>query len=281
MPNVLVQRDTLDAENGRFAQARLRQPVFLNSVPKSGSHLLRNIVRMFVPADQQYAADFIQWANLKQHLAAFDPRSPKLSWGHLFLADASAIETAPARRILLYRDPYDWVIARARFFVSEQFFGNVEHLRSGALSADELLTMMIFGLPGKAPSLHDIYELNAAAWLGARAYPVKFEDLTRHLGELEGEEAESFFAGLLDACEIAMPGDWRERVQIGADRRQSGTARENLTGVSVDLATRKRHGSRHAAAPTAEVDLPASLGPRHRALVDYHAPGLRALLGYE
>lgn len=261
MPEVLVKKDTLDEENRRFAQASLRQPVFLNSVPKSGSHLLRNIVRMFVPVNQQYATDFIQWANLRQHLAAFDPASPKLSWGHLFLADASAIETAPARRILLYRDPYDWVIARARFFVSEQFFGNVEHLRSGALSADELLTMMIFGLPGKAPSLHDIYELNAAAWLGARVFPVKFEDLVRHLGNLETADAGSFFAGLLEACGIVMPGDWRERVRIGADRRQSGTARENLTGVAMDL--------------------PAALGPRHRALVDYHAPGLRALLGYE
>jgi hypothetical protein len=261
MPNVLVQRDTLDAENARFTQAPLRQPVFLNSVPKSGSHLLRNIVRMFVPVDQQYAADFIQWANLKQHRAAFDPAAPKLSWGHLFLADMSAIETAPARRILLYRDPYDWVIARARFFLSEQFFGNVEHLKSGAISADELLTMMIFGLPGKAPSLHDIYELNAAAWLGARVFPVKFEDLVRHVGALGSGEAEAFFAGLLNACGIDVPEDWRERVRIGSDRRQSGTARENLSGMTVDL--------------------PDSLGPRHRALVDYHAPGLRALLGYE
>jgi hypothetical protein len=261
MPNVLVQRDTLDAENARFVQAPLRQPVFLNSVPKSGSHLLRNIVRMFVPVEQQYAADFIQWANLKEHLAAFAPASPKLSWGHLFLADASAIETAQARRILLYRDPYDWVIARARFFLSEQFFGNVEHLRSGALSTDELLTMMIFGLPGKAPSLHDIYELNAAAWLGARVYPVKFENLIRHVGDLESADAEAFFGGLLEACGIAMPGDWRERVRTGSDPRQSGTARENLSGVVVSL--------------------PDSLDPRHRALVDYHAPGLRALLGYE
>src|SRR3546814_2147880 len=79
---------------------------------------------MFVPVDQQYGRDFIQWANLPQHRAAFDPARPMLSWGHLFLADASAIETASARRILLYRDPYDWVIARARFFISEQFAGN-------------------------------------------------------------------------------------------------------------------------------------------------------------
>jgi hypothetical protein len=259
MPNVWVQPDTLDTENGQFVQAPLLQPVFLNSVPKSGSHLLRNILRMFVPVDQQYRRDFIQWANLNQHRAAFDPNNPKLSWGHLFLADASAIETASTRRILLYRDPYDWVIARARFFLSEQFVGNVDHLKTGALNADELLTMMIFGLPGKAPSLNDIFEMNAAAWLGARVYVVKFEDLILHLGNLGGDAAERFFTDLLAACGIARPEDWRDRVRIGSDRRQSGTARENLTGI--------------------EKDLPETLGPRHRALVDYQAPGLRALLG--
>ena len=136
MPTVNVQRDTLDEENRRFDQQPLSQPVFLNSVPKSGSHLLRNIVRMFVPVEQQYDRDFIQWANLQHHRAAFDPRQPMLSWGHLFFADASAIETASARRILLVRDPYDWVIARARFFLSEQFDGNMDFLRSGALDAD-------------------------------------------------------------------------------------------------------------------------------------------------
>src|SRR3546814_6190983 len=80
MPEVFVKPDTLDDENRRFAQAPLRQPVFLNSVPKSGSHLLRNIVRMFVPVEQQYGRDFIQWANLQQHRVAFDPARPMLSW---------------------------------------------------------------------------------------------------------------------------------------------------------------------------------------------------------
>lgn len=260
MPEILVRSDTLDAENVRFDQAELGRPVFLNSVPKSGSHLLRNILRMFVPVGQQYAADFIQWGNLQQHRAAFDPNSPKLSWGHLFFADASAIETAPTHRVLLYRDPYDWVLARARFLLSEQFFGNTEHLRTGALTTDELLTMMIFGLPAKLPSLNDIYELNAAAWLGARCHVVKFEDLVRHVSNLDEPQAEAFFAELLDACGIDMPTDWRERILVGSDRRQSATARENLTGVGIEL--------------------PNELGPRHRALVDYEAPGLRTVLGY-
>lgn len=261
MPQIMVKADTLDAENGRFVQQPLRQGIFLNSVPKSGSHLLRNIVRMFVPVGQQYGADFIQWPNLQQHRDAFDPAQPMLSWGHLFFADASAIETAPTRRILLYRDPYDWVIARARFFASEQFSGNMDFLKTGALDIDELLTMMIFGLPGKAPSLNDIYELNAAAWLGARTHVVRYEDLVANLADLDSDAADRFFSDLLQACGIDRPDDWRARVRIGSDRKQSATARENLTGIPLDF--------------------PAALSGRHRALVDYQAPGLRALLGYD
>jgi len=58
-----------------------------------------------------------------------------------------------------------------------------------------------------------------------------------------------------------VPENWRERVEAGADRRRSGTARENLTGISIEL--------------------PETLPERHRRLVDYAAPGLRRLLGYE
>ena len=47
---------------------------------------------------------------------------------------------------------------------------------------------------------------------------------------------------------------------MGADRKHSGTARENLTGISIDL--------------------PDTLPERHRRMVDYAAPGLRQLLGY-
>ena len=252
--------DTLDAETARFAQTRLAQPVFLNSVPKSGSHLLRNIIRMFVPVDQQYKAQFIQWANLDQHRTAFDPATPRLSWGHLFFADASAIASAPARRILLVRDPYDWVIARARFFLSDEFQGNVSHLRDGKLSVEALLNLMIVGIFQKAPSLHDIYLNNAAAWLGTDIRLVRYEEIMAALKSLDSQEAENFFAGLLDACGITMPGDWRERVIIGAAPEHSGTARERLTGPVIAL--------------------PDRLPPIQRQLVDLTSPGLRAMLGY-
>jgi isopenicillin N synthase-like dioxygenase len=53
---------------------------------------------------------------------------------------------------------------------------------------------------------------------------------------------------------------WRERVRIGSDRKQSGTARENLRGI--------------------DVEFPDELPDMQKRLVDFAAPGLRAILGY-
>lgn len=260
MPTIKLPPDTLNLESARFSQKALKRPVFLNSVPKSGSHLLRNIVRMFVPVPQQYQDQFIQWANMRDHLSAFDPARPRLSWGHLWFSDASAIETAPCRKILLYRDPYSWVLARARFYLSDEFQGNVEQLKEGNLTVESLISLMIFGIHTKAPPLADIFNLNAVAWLATADHVVKYEDLVRHVKAIDDGDAEEFFSTLLGACGIRLPSDWRQRVKIGSDRKHSGTARENLTGALIEI--------------------PDELSTQHKQMVDYVVPGLRAILGY-
>ena len=257
---IRVKPDTLDAETARFAPEPLRQPLFLNSIPKSGSHLLQNILRMFVPVEQQYREQFIQWPNIRHHLGAFDPSRNYMSFGHLFFTDGPAIELAHVRKILLYRDPHDWVLARARFYLSDEFQGELEHLKDGRISVDDLLTLMIFGIRNVVPSLSDMYELNVVAWLASDVFPVKYEDLLQHAGAIDTPEAESFFSRLFEAGGITVPTNWRERVAVGSDRRQSATARENLTGT-------KR-------------EIPEILPEKHNRLIEYAAPGLRSILGY-
>ena len=262
MPRITLKADTLDADTAGFAPDPIKEPLFVNSIPKSGSHLIKNIMRMFVPLDQQYREQFIQWGNLKEHLPAFQAKFPFFSYGHLFFSDASVIELAGVRKILLYRDPYDWVLARARFYLSDEFDGNVAFIRGGKLGVDELLSLMIFGIHTKAPSLSDMYDLNVAAWLGCSSvHAVRYEDLVHHVRNLDSDDAERYFGDLLATCGIApLPANWRERVRVGSDRKRSGTARENLTGIALQL--------------------PDTLPQSHRRLVDYAAPGLRQLLGY-
>jgi len=113
MPRIIAKPDNLDECNPEFAQNKLGKSIFLNSVPKCGTHLLKNILRMFVPVDQQHKADFIQFPNLKENRGAFlDKKNPVLSWGHLLFADTPALLLRDVQHVLLVRDPYDWVLAR-------------------------------------------------------------------------------------------------------------------------------------------------------------------------
>lgn len=262
MPRIVAQGDNLNERNADFEQRPLEQPVFLNSVPKSGTHLLRNIVRMFVPVEQQYHRMFIQYPVLRDHQDAFARARPYLSWGHLLYADDSAIALRHVRHLLLVRDPYDWVLARARFFLSDTFRGSLDHLKGGNVSVEEMLNMMIFGIPDKAPNLYEIYTHNAVCWLGTGVHILKFEDLVANVRALESDTAADFFADLFENLEMGpLPPDWRERVRIGSDREQSGTARENLAGSVVEM--------------------PDELPEMQKRLVDYAAPGLRSILGYD
>jgi hypothetical protein len=261
MPRIVAKADNLNELNKNFEQVKLGQPVFLNSVPKCGTHLLRNIVRMFVPVKQQYHDAFIQIPLLHKHLRAFSKKSPVLSWGHLLFSDNSAIALEGVNHVVLYRDPYDWVLARTRFFLSDTFQGKMEHLKGSKVSVDEVMNMMIFGIYDKAPHMQDIYMHNAVAWIGTKAKMLKMEDLVHAVTNLDSDDAEQYFASTLKYCGIpTLPDDWRERVRIGSDRKQSGTARENLVGLKFVV--------------------PDVLPDEQKRLVDFAIPGLRELLGY-
>ena len=215
MPRITMRPDNLNQRNGAFAKTPLAAPVFLNSVPKCGTHLIRNIMRMFVPVAQQYHATFVQHPLLRQHgPVAFDTRQPKLSWGHLLFSDDAAIMLRPCRHILMVRDPYDWVLARARFFASENFDGAMDNLKGDRIDVNDLLNLMIFGIHQKAPTLEEIFRFNAVAWLGTTTYLVRYEEMVAHLKKLESKDAEFYFAKLFHACGIDAPADWRERVAI-------------------------------------------------------------------
>ncbi len=262
MPRIVTKPDNLNERNQEFEQTPLKEPVFLNSVPKSGTHLIRNIMRMFVPVGQQYHKAFIQYPVLRECQDAFARARPFLSWGHLLYGDESAIALRRVRHLVLVRDPYDWVLARARFFMSDTYQGSLDNIKGGNVAVEDILNMMIFGIPEKAPAMKEIFTHNAVGWMGTHARICKFEDLLHHVKHLDAGEAETFFAGLFEHFRMGeLPGDWRERIRIGSDRGQSTTARENLNRATADV--------------------PDELPDTQKRLVDYAVPGLRTVLGYD
>ena len=107
--------DNLDAIGERFERARLAQPVFLNSVPKAGTHLIRNIMRMFVAPDQHWRREYIQHALLARSRDAFLADKPMISWGHMLFSDESAValrDEAASEVSLLVRDNGDRAAVR-------------------------------------------------------------------------------------------------------------------------------------------------------------------------
>lgn len=251
--------DNLDEIGQRFERQGLKQSVFLNSVPKAGTHLIRNIMRMFVAPEQHWRREYIQHALLSRSRDAFLNSQPMISWGHMLFSDEAAVALRDTRHIVLVRDPYDWVLARARFYLSDEFQGNLEHIKNGGAEVEDVIMMMILGAHGRIPDLRDVFSMNAVAWMGSKAVVVRYEDIVANLKDLGSRRAEAFFGQLLADCGLDLPADWRERVEAGADPRESRTARENLQ-------------------VTAEV--PKTLSETHKRVVDFHAPGLRSLLGY-
>ena len=263
MPEVSIAPDTINEESAKFDQVRLSRSIFVNSLPKSGSHLLRNILRMFVPVDQVYGPQFVQFPNLNQHLSAFDRNKSYLISGHLLFSDHTAILANRTNKILLVRDPYSWVLAQARFFVSDIVSSNFEHVKSGALTVNDLVGLMIYGMYKKSPPMLQQYELYVVGWLATDAYMVRYEDLISNIASIQTDTARSFFEKLLDHCGISIPDDWKDRVLIGADRKQSATARENINTNEPP------------------VEFPQELSQKHKQMIDFAAPGLRKILGYE
>src|SRR5690606_27045985 len=106
----------------------------------------------------------------------------------------------------------------------------LNHMKGGAVTADQMLNFVIFGVPGKAPALREVFTFHAVSWMGAGVEVVRYEDIVAHLKALDGPAAEGFFRTLLQKAGIdRLPNDWRERVRIGADRKRSATAREHLS----------------------------------------------------
>ena len=148
--------------------------------------------------DQHYDREFIQIPNFQQHLSAFARDRPQFSVGHVVFADMSVMALKRARHVILVRDPYDYVLARARFSLSDQFnHPQLNHMKGGAVTVEQMLNFMIFGVPGRSPALREVFLFHAVAWMGAGGEIVRYEDIVEHLGKLDTPGGEAFFADLL------------------------------------------------------------------------------------
>jgi hypothetical protein len=263
--------DLMQAENVKFQHAPLKQPTVLITVAKSGSHLVRNILCMFMPWEQQEYGH--------TDLAPIRERKiithPSFRWGHIPLQPNSANVLQNAKKILLVRDPYKWVLSMARFATTYLVSGrdrnyqphpNDSIYKEKGVTLDELLSIIITGadIRNQHPSVRSAFVPVAVAWSTVDVHLIRYEDICGHVKALndgtDTDETKEYFRQLVGAFNIDLPDDWKARVLAGSDRRISMTARENL---------RERY------------EIPNELPEKFKKLVNFTAPGLREYFNYE
>lgn len=261
---ILDLADEVDVLADKFSRIEIPQRLFLNSVPKCGTHLVRNIARMFISNDQTYRP-FVVDHDFAEHADGFGNADKKFFCGHLNFHPYTALGINGMRHLVLVRDPYDYVLSMARFLYSEHYSSPLgDFVKAAGLDFDIALAFVINGVfePDMyLPSVDQIYRENALKWRGLSTV-VRYEDVIAAVSTLEHPDSTNYMLTLLGQFGIATPPvDWMDRIRTGADSAVSATVSASAS-VSARLET-YRH-----------------LPERFQHHLESIAPGLRATLGY-
>jgi tetratricopeptide (TPR) repeat protein len=169
-------------------QMKLASPVVVCSVPKSGTILLRNILKSILGDNLVIPSDsFKQPLASSKYLLALPRLTNRIYVGHIGYSEDLAKKIASIPKIVLIRDPRDYVISYTHF---------MDRLAKDALGAqrewyekywnkkdwDEKLSTMIFGLDTRLvrkiyPSVLNSFLNYAIKWSGPNTLIVRYEDI--------------------------------------------------------------------------------------------------------
>jgi tetratricopeptide (TPR) repeat protein len=170
-------------------QMMLASPVVVSSVPKSGTILLRNLLKsilgdsLVIPSNS-----FIRPLATAEYLLALPSLTNRVYVGHIWHSEDLAKKLSSIPKIVLIRDPRDNVVSYTHFMdrISKDVFGTHEEYWSKK-DWDEKLSTMIFGLSTRLgwnssvmseyPSIFNNYLNYALKWAGHDTFIVRYEDI--------------------------------------------------------------------------------------------------------
>jgi len=193
--------------------------VLANSFPKSGTHLLVQLVSG-LPGRANYGTFLSSMTSSFQlrHRTAesvhhvirgFVPG--EIVRGHLFFDSSYAdqLRDHHAVHFMIYRDPRDVVVSEAHYLRDMNRWHRLHPYFRQTASIDEAITLSITGLVPPVPGIDypNIVERFAAyeGWLGRNdCLAVRFEDLVSERQALVAEQIVRFYADRTDApCDVA------------------------------------------------------------------------------
>jgi len=167
----------------------LPSPVVACSVPKSGTILLRNILKSILGDNLVIPSNsFIRPLATADYLLALPSLTNRVYVGHIWYSEDLAKKLSSIPKIVLIRDPRDNVVSYTHFMdrIANDVFGAREEYWSKK-DWEEKLSTMIFGLntrPGwnskvmsEYPSVFNNYLNYALKWVGPDTFLVRYEDI--------------------------------------------------------------------------------------------------------
>ncbi len=195
-----------------------------------------------------------------------EKKSFKCFTGHMSRTPQGAAALRGFRHILNIRDPRDYVLSYAQFMFTKQLYKASKMARiiqDKGHDFDDAVDALIRGweFDGEYHSgVLDMFIMHGLAWFGTNCHIVRYEELKKHVENIDSKESYVYFKSMFDFLGINLTEDWETRILKGADRRISTTARENIPS---DVARR------------------LEMTPEQKELLEEWAPGLRAQLGYQ
>lgn len=214
------------------------------SMPKSGTHLLRNILLGFVgPGAYDNGPWFFGHPDmLRDGKPYIKIRANALRTLHagfdVFSEAMSQAEQPPHCTVLLVRNPADTLMSLARQTLNTTLDRPDFKWMRDNLAFPEILRCFAEGysIEGRRYSgIRADLETYAVSWLPHADVVVRFEDLKAASQDTTSDASEAFFSNLLPSIGITTPDDWQERVTRLSAGDVSATFARSKTGDRSEL----------------------------------------------
>jgi tetratricopeptide (TPR) repeat protein len=210
----------------------LARPALVLCVPKCGTMLLHGLLSAALGTDAIAPNSVV---DLNASYLLNTRVAGRIYFGHLMHETAVAETFAGAPKVILVRDPRDYVVANAHF----QGAGGVgrEHWAAflGRLDSEGRFGTMILGASNgrfRIPSVRESFEKYALRWMDDRTLVVKYEHL---IGDSLGGSDQRVYETITAILEFvgvrATPDDLRRRIADGSQPARSPTFRRGGSGA--------------------------------------------------
>lgn len=158
--------------------------------------------------------------------------------GHLYYTEESFQRIKDYKKILLYRDPRDYVVSYAHFFNSNGRLGIGidDFFKENHYSIQEIMIDVIRGINVNKNILLGVgamYERMHLKWRSENSLPIKYEDLIGTVSGGSDDVRAATIRKILHWLNIEPPSDIMEKIQIGSEptiERERPSFRKGVKG---------------------------------------------------